>query len=111
MRQAPRKLRPPTLTTRWLITAVGPPGITEPEIGQNGLTGDGGLAFRHQRARSLRQINVEARAESDQPEALARTDRLPFPHERHDAPRHEAGDLGHPDAPIRGRDDQRIALV
>src|SRR3984885_9085717 len=111
MRRATRKLHPPTLTTRWLIAAVGPPGIAEPEIGQNGLAGDGGLAFRHQRARSLGEINVEARAETDQPEALTRADRLPFPHERHDAPCHEAGDLGHPDASIRGRDDQRIALV
>src|SRR5271155_176168 len=111
MRQATRKLHPPTLTTRWLIAAVAPPGITEPEIGQNGLAGDGGLALRHQRARSLRQINVEARTETDQPEALACADRLPLLDERHDAPRHEAGDLGHPDAPIRGRDDKRIALV
>src|SRR5271167_3648733 len=111
MRQATRKLHPPTLTTRWLIAAVGPPGIAEPEIGQNGLAGDGGLAFRHQRARSLRQINVETRAETDQPETLACADRLSFLDERHDTPRHEAGDLGHPDAPVCGRDHQRIALV
>src|SRR6201996_5678337 len=95
----------------WLIAAVGSPLIAQPEIGQNGLAGDCGLAFRHQRACSLGQKDVKARAETDQPEAFACADGLPFPHERHDAPRHKTGDLDHADAPVRGRDDQRVALI
>src|SRR5262249_46421189 len=53
----------------------------------------------------------QARAETNEPETLAGADRLAFADETHDAPRHQARDLDHADAPVRRGDYQRIALI
>ena len=76
-RPASQQVRP----SGWLIGAVGPPVITEFEIGQNGLPGHRGLALGDQRFGAFGQIDVEPRSKADQAEPLARTDRLPLAHE------------------------------
>src|SRR5579872_4614123 len=86
----------------WLIAAVSPPWIAQPEIGENSLACDRGLAFRNQRIRAFGQENVQPRAETDQTKTLARADRLAFPNEGDNTPRHEPRDLDHADAPICG---------
>src|SRR6202166_2465635 len=96
---------------RWLIGAVGPAGVAELEIGQDGLARDRGLAFGDQRFGAFRQVYVEARAEADQSEPLAGADRLAFADEADDPPRHQACDLDHADTALRRGDHQRITLV
>src|ERR1700754_2263892 len=95
----------------WLIGPERARLVALAEIGQNRLAGDRGLAFGDQRAGAVGQIDVEARAESNEAEPLASADHLAFPHEADDAPRHQAGDLDHADASLRRRDDKRIALI
>src|SRR6185312_11853301 len=95
----------------WLIRAERAALVPQPEIGQYRLTGDRRLALGHERPRDLGQIDIEPRAEADQPKAFARADQLAFLHETHDPARHESGDLDHADTPVRRGDHQRIALV
>src|SRR5262249_59178206 len=86
-------------------------GIACRKVGDDGFPRDRDLAFRDQRPHACRQIDVNARAETDHADALARTDVLALAHERHDAPRDEAPDLHHADAPARAGDDEAVAFV
>src|SRR4051794_18438752 len=95
----------------WLIGAVNPAAVAQPEIGQNRLPGHRGLALGNQRFGAFGQVYVEPRAEADQPEPLAGADHLPFAHKRDNSTRHQARDLNHADAAVRRRDHQRITLI
>src|SRR5258707_2697330 len=99
--------RPP----KWLIGAESSTVVAKPEIGQNGLPGDRGLAFGDQRFGAFGQIDVKARSKTDQPEPLAGADRLPFFNERYDPARYQPCDLDHADASVWRRDHQRLALI
>src|SRR5690348_27877 len=95
----------------WLIVAERAPLVAQDEIGENCLARDCGLAFGDLRPRSIRQIDIEPRAEANEPEPLAGADRLAFADETHNAPRHQARDLDHADAAVRRGDHERIALI
>src|SRR5579883_2192587 len=82
------------------------------QVGEHRLAGDRGLPFGDHRAHAFGQIDVEARAEADHAEALARPDGDALAHERDDAAGDEAGDLHHHDADAaRGGDDERVPLI
>ena len=83
-----------------------------PQVGDDGLPGDRGLALGDQRAAAVGEVDVEPRAEPDHADALAGADRGALAHERHDAPRDEAGDLDDADPGAAGGADQEaVALV
>src|SRR3989344_1696039 len=70
------------------------------------------LAEQDLRRRARGQIDVDAAAESDQPDPLAGRDILPHADERQDAPRHQPGDLGKADAyPVAALDDEMLAFI
>src|SRR5580704_362668 len=101
MRATTTELRP-----RQSADAEGAAGLTRREIRDDGLAGDRGLAFRHQRLDAWRQIDVDPRAEADHADALAGADLLAFAHEWDDAARDQAGDLHHADAAARAGNEQ-----
>ena len=57
------------------------------------------------------QIDVDARAEADQAEAVARAEIRAFVDEADDAPRDQAGDLHDAERARRALDDDAVALV
>src|SRR5687768_5626780 len=61
------------------------------------LAGNRALAQQDLRGGALRQIDVDAAAEADQPDALAGDDPVAFADPGNDAPRDEAGNLGEGD--------------
>src|SRR4051794_7081179 len=81
------------------------------QVGDHGLPGDGDLAFGDLRARALRQVYVDPRAEADHADSLAGADGRPLAGEADDAPRHQAGDLHHDDTGVAGGDDEGVSLV
>src|SRR5579862_2689833 len=81
------------------------------EIGNHGLPADRARFRFDQRPCRGRQIDIDARAETDEAEAIAGADRIPLRDEAHDAPRDKAGDLHHPDPPDQGIDDKTVAFI
>src|SRR5208283_1915541 len=81
------------------------------EIGQHGFTRDGLRAEADQYARAGRQVDIDARAETDEPEAFADAEALALLDEGHDAPRDHPGDLHYAEAPERGVDDHAVAFI
>src|SRR5262245_48403871 len=81
------------------------------QVRNHGLARNRGLPFRHQGARALRQIDIDARAEADHADALAGPDTCAFAREGDDAPGNQACDLHDNDARRAGTDDEGVALV
>ena len=78
----------------------------------HGFAGDRCLAGADQGGDAVRQVDVEARAEADQAEALAGLEPGAFTDEAYDAPCDETGDLHHREAAAVGKlDDEAVALV
>src|SRR5215472_5901289 len=97
------RLRPRCRVT-WLGNASS---LTKPEtaadvegaqVGEHGLAGGRALPLGDERPHAVGEIDVEARAEADHAEALARSDRRALAHLADDASRDQAGDLHHRDA-------------
>ena len=81
------------------------------EAGDDRFAGDRGLALGDEDVGGDRQIDVEARAEADQADALAGGERVALLDEADDAPRHQTGDLDDADRPVRALDDDAVPLV
>src|SRR5215470_19544177 len=91
---------------------IASPGLAVLEVGDNRLSGRGRLPFRRQRSHARGQVDVDPRAEPDHADALPGGDGRALLYEGHDAARHQAGDLDHPDLDTsRSRDDEAVALV
>ncbi len=89
-----------------------PRSLLRRKLGQHRLTADRGLADSDQHLRAFRQIDIDAAAEADQPEALAGANASPLAQESHDPPRDQPGDQHHAEPPALGSlDDKRAALV
>src|SRR5579871_611414 len=111
---APKSAPPSRKTGRdkALSYPVAPSGVGTAQVGDDGLAGGRGLSFRGERTHAFRQIDVDPRAEPDHADALAGADAGALLDERHDAARHQAGDLDDADAGARGRrDKEAVALV
>src|SRR6185437_15872918 len=96
---------------KWLIRPIGASDVIEAKISQDGFAGDGGLAFGNQRHGPLGQEHVQARTETNEAEALADAEPLPFANKANDAACHQPSNLDHPDAPVWCRDDEGIAFI
>ena len=81
------------------------------EIRQHGLAGDGARADGDHRLRICRHIDIDARAETDEAEALANRKLLALAHEADDAARHEPGDLHDAETSLRRVDHEAVALI
>src|SRR5512134_629846 len=68
-------------------------GLRRLEVGQHRLAADRALADRDECAVTRRQVEVDARAEPDQAEALADAHAVALSRKCHDAPRDQPGDL------------------
>src|ERR1700729_1970562 len=96
--------------------ALPPPvaaaGVAAVKVGDDGFAGDGDLALGDEWPSAVREIDIDPGAEPDHADPLAGADGGALPHERHDAPGDEAGDLHDSDAcPVRGPDQEAVALV
>ncbi len=88
----------------------GDPGTTAPR--DDRLTSDAALAGQHFAAVAGGQIDVDAAAEADQPDALPGDDALAGIDETDDPPRDQPGDLGEADAgAVAALDDEILPLV
>src|SRR5947207_15999935 len=82
------------------------------QLCEHRFAGNGGLSLVDQRLRPVRQVDIDARAEANHADALPGADRRTLPYERHDAARHEAGDLDDGEAHAsRGHNDEGVTLV
>src|SRR3954453_12715988 len=94
-----------------LPRAEGTLRIPGAQIGDDGLTGDGGLSLGHQRPYAVGQIDVEARAKADHADALADAHGGARTHEAENPACDQSGDLHHAYPALVGRDDEGVALV
>src|SRR5690606_32607467 len=94
-KRAMLSLLPGHCGTLALLALAG--GLVRLQVGDDRLTGNGGLVRRHQRRHAFGEVDVEAAAKADQAEYLAGANRLVELHIADDAPRHHAGDLHHAD--------------
>jgi hypothetical protein len=60
-------------------------------VGKYSLTGNRTLTHSDQRVLSRRKVDIHARTETNEPDALACAETIAFVHEGHDAPRDESG--------------------
>src|SRR5712671_2182746 len=77
---------------------VAAAGVAAVQVRDDGFPGSGDLALGDERPPAVREIDVDPGAEPDHADPLAGADGGALPHERNDAPRHEACDLHDPDA-------------
>src|SRR6185369_12981761 len=91
--------------------AEGALRIAGAQIGDNGLTGDGGLSLGHQRPYAVGQVDVETRAKADHADALADAHGGARTHEAENPACDQSGDLHHADPALLGRNDEGVALV
>ena len=75
------------------------------------LTGDGSLPLAYQHVRVQRQVNIDARTETDEPDPFARGERIARRSETYDPSRHQSGDLNNSHRAVLAFDDQSIAFV
>src|SRR5918997_156273 len=85
--------------------------LLRPEVRQHRLAGDRYLADADEELGRERHIDVDARPEADQAEALAGAEFVPRPNEPDDAAGDEPGDLHDADPGRRRFDDERVAFV
>src|SRR5262245_55318901 len=107
---APRKRLSPRLVND-LPAAKCPASVAGAKIGKDGFTRDRCLTNGHQRRRSLRQIDVQARAKTDHTKTLPGSDGLAGPYEADNPPRDKACNLYNRNSRTRRGDHQAIALV
>ena len=82
------------------------------ELRQHGLAADRRLADFGENAGAVRQVDIDAAAEADQPDALASGHASPLAYESHDPPRDQPGDQHEPGfLALLRLDDQGLALV
>src|SRR6266853_3466655 len=112
LKQDPTLPSPKTGREKPLPHPMAPPRLAAAQVRDDGPPGDRGLAYRRERAPAFGQIDIDARAEPDHADALAGPDAGALLDERHDAPRHQAGDLDDADlGAAGGGDHQAVALV
>ena len=124
--QEPERHRPETATPRscdardrlpWrgggLVHASAPLKGRRLDLGRDlrdhRLAGDGAAIDADYDVRARRQVDVDARAEADEADALARRKQRALVRETHDPPGDQAGDLHHAKPPGRGVDDDAVA--
>src|SRR6185437_14109254 len=84
----------------------------EPDDPENGLAGDCPLTERDPRSGARGEVDVDAAAEADQPNALSGFDDVALANECYDAASDQSRDLGEPDPqPVRTFDQQILALI
>src|SRR6185312_10582487 len=103
--------RPGNASKYALPYAEGTLRIAGAQIGDNGLTGDGGLSLGHQRPYPVGQIDVKTRAKADHADALADAHSGARAHEAENPACDQSGDLHHADPALLGRNDEGVALV
>src|SRR6478672_804100 len=87
-------------------------GRVYPDLCNDRLAGDRPLAEQDLRRRARRQINVDAAAEADKSDALARLDVIALADEGEDPPRDQSRDLRHSNLqPIPAFDQKVLALI
>src|SRR5262245_60066622 len=96
---------------RALADAEGALHVAGAQVGEDGFAGDGGLALGDDRPHALGEIDVDARAEADEADALTDADARALANEADDPACDEPGDLHDADAAPVGGDEQAIALV
>src|SRR5215468_4931899 len=94
-----------------LPAAKCPACVAGAKIGKDGFTRDRCLPNGHQRRRPHRQIDIQARAETDHAKTLPGSDGLAGPYEADNPPRDQACNLYNRDSRSRRCDHQAIALV
>src|SRR5471032_2029556 len=94
----------------WL--AMGPAALAARQLGDDGGRGLHLVADRHARFRAQRKVEIDPRAEADEPVALSPREPLAGLHVAEDAPRDEARDLhaGKLGAVVHAQ-DEGVALV
>ena len=81
------------------------------EIRQHGLACNRRLSETGEDLRGKRHVDIDPGAETDETEAFAEPRGHRRLDERHDAPRHQAGDLDDADLDAAGIDDEGAALI